>query len=251
LSENKTGKYFKYAIGEIVLVVIGILIALQINNWNENRLKNIEIKTYLNGLIDDLNWDNEALNYMYDRQSFKFYSMQYLLHIEGTNPYNQIDDNKSEIPPYQSTDNWDKEIPKTYNKEFIHLAFLDTHREGLSSLSKSALDELKSTGMYSNLSPKLKNEINLYYDYEKTSTFTGKIESLSIDWQASLAEDGLITANVKKLSDPMSLLKDNPKRIGLMNRMVKESGWTVISIIELKTMNAELIELIEKEIETL
>ena len=39
LSENKTGKYFKYAIGEIVLVVIGILIALQINNWNENRLK--------------------------------------------------------------------------------------------------------------------------------------------------------------------------------------------------------------------
>ncbi len=35
--ENKTGKYFKYAIGEIILVVIGILIALQINNWNEKR----------------------------------------------------------------------------------------------------------------------------------------------------------------------------------------------------------------------
>ena len=33
--ENKTGKYFKYAVGEIVLVVIGILIALSINNWNE------------------------------------------------------------------------------------------------------------------------------------------------------------------------------------------------------------------------
>ena len=37
LMENKTGKYFKYAIGEIILVVIGILIALQINNWNESR----------------------------------------------------------------------------------------------------------------------------------------------------------------------------------------------------------------------
>ena len=35
--ENKTGKYFKYAIGEIILVVIGILIALQINNWNEDK----------------------------------------------------------------------------------------------------------------------------------------------------------------------------------------------------------------------
>ena len=37
VSEGKTGKYLKYAIGEIVLVVIGILIALQINNWNEQR----------------------------------------------------------------------------------------------------------------------------------------------------------------------------------------------------------------------
>ena len=43
LEENKMGKYFKYAIGEILLVVIGILIALQINNWNEDRqLKKIE-----------------------------------------------------------------------------------------------------------------------------------------------------------------------------------------------------------------
>ena len=39
LMENKTGKYFKYAIGEIVLVVIGILIALSINNWNTNKIE--------------------------------------------------------------------------------------------------------------------------------------------------------------------------------------------------------------------
>lgn len=37
LSENKFSKYLLYAIGEIILVVIGILIALSINNWNENR----------------------------------------------------------------------------------------------------------------------------------------------------------------------------------------------------------------------
>jgi hypothetical protein len=39
LNEGKTTKYLKYAIGEIVLVVIGILIALSINNWNSNRIK--------------------------------------------------------------------------------------------------------------------------------------------------------------------------------------------------------------------
>jgi len=37
LSENKTGKYLKYAIGEILLVMIGILLALQVNNWNESK----------------------------------------------------------------------------------------------------------------------------------------------------------------------------------------------------------------------
>lgn len=45
LSKGKTGKYLKYAIGEIVLVVIGILIALQINNWNQqHQLKGEELK---------------------------------------------------------------------------------------------------------------------------------------------------------------------------------------------------------------
>ena len=34
MEQNKTGKYFKYAIGEIVLVMVGILLALQVNNWD-------------------------------------------------------------------------------------------------------------------------------------------------------------------------------------------------------------------------
>jgi len=39
VAEGKTTNYLKYAIGEIVLVVIGILIALQINNWNESQIE--------------------------------------------------------------------------------------------------------------------------------------------------------------------------------------------------------------------
>ena len=47
LSQGKTGKYLKYAIGEIILVVIGILIALQINNLNEQRKQNNLEQDYL------------------------------------------------------------------------------------------------------------------------------------------------------------------------------------------------------------
>ena len=54
MGKNKTGKYLKYAIGEIVLVMIGILLALQINNWNENRVAQARIDIRLINLTEDL-----------------------------------------------------------------------------------------------------------------------------------------------------------------------------------------------------
>lgn len=57
IMENKTSKYLKYAIGEILLVVIGILIALQINNWNEQRQKNKSLKNIYAIIADDLKND--------------------------------------------------------------------------------------------------------------------------------------------------------------------------------------------------
>jgi len=51
LSEGKTTNYLKYAIGEIVLVVIGILIALQINNWNEDSKLSHQERVYLQRLL--------------------------------------------------------------------------------------------------------------------------------------------------------------------------------------------------------
>jgi len=57
LMENNTGKYFKYAIGEIVLVVIGILIALSINNWNENRKQKETLNSIYSIVKEDLQVD--------------------------------------------------------------------------------------------------------------------------------------------------------------------------------------------------
>ena len=58
LSENKFSKYLIYAIGEIILVVIGILIALQINNWNENNKQKISIEQSLIEVRENLSTDN-------------------------------------------------------------------------------------------------------------------------------------------------------------------------------------------------
>jgi sensor domain CHASE-containing protein len=61
METGKTTKYFKYAIGEIILVVIGILIALSINNWNEkNKAKEKETHA-LNEIISDLENNIETL----------------------------------------------------------------------------------------------------------------------------------------------------------------------------------------------
>ena len=62
METGKTAKYFKYAIGEIVLVVIGILIALQINNWNENRKLNEQRKELISNLITDFTDTNASLD---------------------------------------------------------------------------------------------------------------------------------------------------------------------------------------------
>jgi hypothetical protein len=54
LSEGKISKYFKYAIGEIFLVVIGILIALQVSNWNERRKELLGIESLMDKFENDL-----------------------------------------------------------------------------------------------------------------------------------------------------------------------------------------------------
>jgi hypothetical protein len=61
MEKNKTGKYLKYAIGEIVLVVIGILIALSINNWNENRKEKELEQNYYCLILDDIKQDKQQV----------------------------------------------------------------------------------------------------------------------------------------------------------------------------------------------
>ena len=62
LRDNKIGDYLKYAVGEIVLVVIGILIALSINNWNESRKNDLKQALLVKNIIEDLRLDFIHIN---------------------------------------------------------------------------------------------------------------------------------------------------------------------------------------------
>jgi hypothetical protein len=64
MEKNKTGKYLKYAIGEIILVVIGILLALSISSWNIERNLGKSNEVYLVKLIEELNSNINRLDFL-------------------------------------------------------------------------------------------------------------------------------------------------------------------------------------------
>jgi uncharacterized protein YlaN (UPF0358 family) len=78
MEKNKTGKYLKYAIGEIILVVIGILIALQINNWNEKRLDTNQEKITLTNLNEEFQDNLRDLDSINVKLSNTIHSLEHL-----------------------------------------------------------------------------------------------------------------------------------------------------------------------------
>jgi hypothetical protein len=68
INKSNTKKYFLYAIGEIILVVIGILIALQVNNWNEDRKDRYREQNILKSIYDDISTDRKNMNAMIENE---------------------------------------------------------------------------------------------------------------------------------------------------------------------------------------
>jgi hypothetical protein len=115
-TENKISKYSVYAIGEIILVVIGILIALQINNWNEQRkIRAVEI-TYLENISTDLQLNIKALQeFITSREVCIKASDSMIAMFEGERPIDVDDFNRYGIDvmvwyPFQQNDNTYQEL---------------------------------------------------------------------------------------------------------------------------------------------
>ena len=148
INQGKTSKYLKYAIGEIVLVVIGILIALQINNWNEGQKLQKTQKLYLEKLAIDV--DSMIVQY-------KFFSKRFPDYIRGT----ELALNYVETCGEREDDRQAFEFT------------LNTH-QALSNYpqNRNTFDEMLSSGSFSSLDDgALKASIsNLYANLERSNS---------------------------------------------------------------------------------
>ena len=153
MGENKTGKYLKYAIGEIVLVMIGILLALQINNWNEDEKINVNLKEALNQINQDLKQDEINLK-GFENSNVK--RVSYLLKLTANDHNNFAFDS----------------ILKNLDDYFYFYK------------SNNAYSSLKSTGMFASMENiKLKNNLTSYYEqmYERLKTVSEYGETFTND----------------------------------------------------------------------
>jgi len=135
LGEGKTGKYLKYAIGEIVLVVIGILIALSINNWNQKQIEKKQMNSFLLSVIGDLKSD----------------TLQYGSTIQF---FNTLVNKKQNILELSNFDNlsvenlYDAIIPRISNYEINSTTFNKITNSGITQISKNESLSKKIYGYY-------------------------------------------------------------------------------------------------------
>lgn len=92
LIENKFSKYLIYAIGEIILVVIGILIALSINNWNDQKKNSASELTYYHRILDDFELDKQLIAELLEKDNKRIeVSKEILLDLDsGTKDKNYL-----------------------------------------------------------------------------------------------------------------------------------------------------------------
>ncbi|MBZ0328301.1 MAG: hypothetical protein K8F54_11890 [Altibacter sp.] len=110
VTENKFSKYLIYAIGEIILVVIGILIAISINNWNIDRLEKKEVANFLEQIETELNWD--IIHFNQTLSNIQRYT--YYLDKVSDRKYDEID--LSQLPNSLAMNSSSKNFGLSYTK---------------------------------------------------------------------------------------------------------------------------------------
>jgi len=203
LAENKVSKYLLYVIGEIALVVIGILIALQINNWNENRKTQNQLTLNLRNLIEDINDDLNYLNDEANLHEFRANCFQYILEKSKNN-------NVEDVLPKLSNFYWEGAYPDTVNLEFAKKCFIAIAWDINFHIQTGTIDEMKNLGMFSNIkNDALKKAINQYYGFLQRRIREDWNRDLNAEWRKFLRDNyNIILSGVgPSLENPIEFVK--------------------------------------------
>ena len=140
MEKNKVTSYFLYAIGEIVLVVVGILIAVQIDNWNQYKNDRIKEKEYLGRIIENLIRDSLMIE---NRMTFYKVVQGY-----GVNALAYLENGKTNGLTYEEI------LTSTFHaSQIMTLVF-----------TSPTYEELKSAGELNLIQDvSLRNELDVYY----------------------------------------------------------------------------------------
>ncbi|WP_204346698.1 DUF6090 family protein [Psychroserpens algicola] len=230
LMENKTGKYFKYAIGEIILVVIGILIALQINNWNENK----KSENQLNNIYKEveLNLKSDLTNLEIIIKQYK--QLELRLETMITEEYSNIlldsinTNNYSECIPCQGDIN--AFIPFEFEEKGVEL--LKTYNDYNAKENKDLTNEIIQ--FYKNAEPlnlvlnKLKEEsFNTIRYFEQFSWYSdfmyGKFNPEMIDFFASnrIFKNKVVTYRLIAIQNYLPYLREYKKSATILFEKLK------------------------------
>lgn len=240
LSENKFSKYLLYAVGEIVLVVIGILIALNINNWNERRNNVKEELVILNNLKEDLKADiqgyNKSIDWLKSRQANVDSVVRFL-----ENPNLTIDDAKLTY--------W--LITSGYILDYTPVYPTYTEITGSGKLSLIESEEIKRE--LANYKSNFDNDIRVFTSYDEGDK---KIESKALSYtigkpEAQFYGDDYELKNKNVHLDRERLFKDEE-----LLALLKLNAYHTQVEINMKTMEyipmaVSLIEIIEVELDRL
>ena len=223
-------KYLTYTVGEIALVVIGILIALQINNWNEDQKTQKQLDTLLVDLIETIEDDVRWFHRIQTANSFRANSLTYVLKLIGQSPKvwkagekNPMFDFEG-IIPLDSNAIWNEPYPDSINYELVELTFLWSQRPLFMVPNKTAIDELKNSGIHSHIKDSdLKEMINAYYnevEFQYSDVRNEYQNALSISWIEVLRKYGVQAFNISNMGDPIQLLKENPEITNFMKEII-------------------------------
>ena len=238
LNEGKTSKYFKYAIGEIVLVVIGILIALQINNWKEEKKFRIVEQSILNNLKEDFNKNQQEIevlifaNNKYHRNLNKFIE---ILKSSRKETNIQISDTLTmaaiSAPTYIPTTSTIDVIISTGNIDLIKneelKMLISRFKREVADLSEDEYDVRTMANIQ--LAPLLSTENDLIDEYENTYAYT-------------IDRDNKVKINSSSLVNNSNLLSTYIAQRLYYNKMI------LSQLNGVYEMQKEILELINNEI---